>query len=388
MRNETAHKVTFVTGTRADFGKLKPLIHRLDEDDAFEVHLFVTGMHMLSQYGATWDEVRKAGYTNIFPFVNQNTSDSMDHVLAKTISGLSDYVTEFTPDMLVLHGDRVEALAGAAVGSLNNILIAHIEGGEVSGTVDELIRHAVSKLSHVHFVSNDIARRRLLQLGERTESIHVIGSPDIDVMNSDSLPALSEAQSRYDIDFDDYAILIFHPVTSELGDLRRQSEVIIDDVIETGLNYIVVYPNNDEGSKTILYEYSRLADLERFRVFPSLRFEHFLTLLKHAKFVIGNSSAGVREAPHFGVPALNLGSRQNNRARSELILDIPRIERGEIKKAIGRLDGIPRVPLELFGDGKSAERFHSIVTADDFWKIETQKFFVDRDVVADVESTS
>ena len=371
-------KVAFLTATRADFGKLKPLMQRLNEDSHFEVHLFVTGMHMLSNYGSTWTEVRKAGFGNLYTFINQNSSDSMDHILAKTVSGLADYVVEIEPEMLVVHGDRVEALAGATVGALNNILTSHVEGGEVSGTVDELIRHAVSKLSHVHFVANDLAKDRLLQLGEVDHTVHVIGSPDIDVMNSDSLPTVEEARQRYEFPFADYGILMFHSVTTECKDLRRQIRVVVDDVIASGCNYLVVYPNNDPGTEIILDEYSKLRGHERFRLYPSLRFEHFLTLLKHAQFIIGNSSAGVREAPHFGVPAINLGSRQNNRVKSDAVLEVKNIESGRVAQAIAAVADMPRNPRELFGDGNSAERFHDIVTEEKFWAAKTQKFFVDR----------
>lgn len=380
MADKNVHKVTFLTATRADFGKLKPLMQKLQDDESFEVHLFVTGMHMLSKYGSTWGEVQNAGFRNLYKFINQNSSDSMDHVLAKTVSGLADYIVEIAPDMLVVHGDRVEALAGATVGAFNNILTSHIEGGEVSGTVDELIRHAVSKLSHAHFVANDGARERLLQLGEQEETIHVVGSPDIDIMNSNSLPTLEDAKNRYELDFRDYSILMFHSVTSEHDDLNRQIKVVVDEVIASGLNYIVVYPNNDPGTEYILNEYSRFVELPCFRVYPSLRFEYFLTFLNHARFIIGNSSAGVREAPHFGVPTINLGSRQNNRVRSEAVIDVADIESIGIRRAISQASKMPRRPLSLFGDGNSAERFHKIVTKDSFWKLRTQKFFVDRRV--------
>ena len=131
MKPSQIHKIVFLTGTRADFGKLKSLMNRLRNDEDFELHVFVTGMHMLSKYGYTCEEVEKANFRNIHKFINQNSSDSMDHILSKTISGLSDYVKEIKPDLIVVHGDRVEALAGAAVGALNNILVGHIEGGEV-----------------------------------------------------------------------------------------------------------------------------------------------------------------------------------------------------------------------------------------------------------------
>lgn len=379
MSASAPRRIVFLTGTRADFGKLKPLMSRLQADPAFDVHVFVTGMHMLSKYGYTCEEVDRSGFTHVHRYINQNASDSMDHVLAKTIVGLSDYVREMAPQLIIVHGDRVEALAGATVGALNNVLIGHIEGGEVSGTIDELIRHAVSKLSHVHFAANDRARQRLIQLGEQSASVHVIGSPDIDVMNSDTLPSIDEVRRRYEIPFEHYGVLAFHPVTSEVADLRRQAAVLVDQIIESRRNYVVIYPNNDHGCDHILQAFERLQGLPNFRIFPSMRFEYFLTALKHADFMVGNSSAGVREAPHFGVPALNLGSRQNKRVSCPTVLDVP-IEPLALAQALNRIDEVPRNALALFGDGGSAERFHAILKSQAFWNTPTQKYFVDRDV--------
>lgn len=370
-------KVVFLTGTRADFGKLKSLMSRIQTDAAFELHVFVTGMHMLARYGYTCDEVEKAKFRNIYKFINQNLSDGMDHILSKTISGLSDFVKEIGPDLIVVHGDRVEALAGAAVGALNNILVGHIEGGEVSGTVDELIRHAVSKLSHIHFVANEIAKRRLIQLGECAEHIYVIGSPDIDIMNSRDLPTIKEVQGYYDFDFETYAILMFHPVTTELSDLARQIRVVVEQVIESGLNYVVIYPNNDLGTGIILEEYKRLEGIKHIRIYPSMRFEYFLTLLKNADFIIGNSSAGIREAPHFGVPAINLGTRQHNRVNCDQIINAA-IDIDSINNALNLIRTMTRQAHELFGNGGSDGRFHEILKRADFWEVARQKNFVDQ----------
>lgn len=379
MSNNKIRKVVFLTGTRADFGKLKSLMLRLQDDEMFEIHIFVTGMHMLSKYGSTWEEIRKTGFRNIYKFINQNASDSMDHILAKTVAGLADYVKETAPDMLVVHGDRVETLAGAIVGALNNILVAHVEGGEVSGTVDELIRHATSKLSHLHFVANDSAKKRLTQLGEVVDSIHVIGSPDIDVMNSSSLPDIGEVKRYYGFDFQDYAILLFHPVTTELDDLRRHVRTLVDQVLASGLDYIVIYPNNDHGTEIIFEEYARLQNNPRMKIYPSMRFEYFLTTLRNATFIIGNSSAGIREAPHFGVPAINLGTRQNNRVKCDLVLDAE-IEPEAIARAMIRSREMPRHSSTLFGNGNSAERFHEVVKNPSFWNRKTQKYFVDQEI--------
>jgi len=232
----TKRKILFLTGTRADFGKLKSLINITDSHEEFEVHLFVTGMHMHYKYGYTVDEIERTGIKCIYKYINYTTESTMDLTLAKTIEGLSSYVQEEKPDLIVVHGDRGEALAGAIVGALNNIIVAHIEGGEVSGTIDELIRHAVTKMSHVHFVSNDRAQNRLVQMGELADNIFMIGSPDVDIMFSDSLPSLEEVKEYYEIPYERYAMLMFHPVTTEPHRIQHDAHTLIDVREAKGLN--------------------------------------------------------------------------------------------------------------------------------------------------------
>jgi len=377
MRSSERRKITFLTATRADFGKLKPLIAKVADAPGLEYDIFATGMHMLSRYGSTLHEIYKSGFTNVYPYTNQDGSvtSQMDLVLANTVQGLGLHIREQRPDLLVVHGDRVEALAGAIVGVLNNLLVAHIEGGEVSGTVDETLRHAVTKLSHVHFVANEQAATRLQQLGELPSSTFVIGSPDIDVMFSDSLPNLAEVKARYEIGFSDYAIFVYHPVTTEHGNLRSKIRTTVATLVDSALNFVVIQPNNDYGADIIQEELSQLATHPRFRLLPSMRFEYFLGLLKHARFIAGNSSAGIREAPAYGVPTLNIGTRQLNRWHHESIVNVP-----ENREQI--LDGISKLPRRVapvthFGDGRSADRFLSILTNPAVWEIPTQKFFRD-----------
>jgi UDP-N-acetylglucosamine 2-epimerase (hydrolysing) len=325
----------------------------------------------------TAEEVEKAGFSNIHTFMNQFPGEPMELVLANTINGLSRYVQEYRPDMIVVHGDRVETLAGAIVGSLRNVLVAHIEGGELSGTVDELIRHSVSKLAHLHFVANEGAAGRLRQLGERPESIHVIGSPDIDVMLSGSLPTIQETRRRYDIVFDEYGIVLFHPVTTELGAGRRAVDELVAALLASGLNYVVIYPNNDSGCEAIFERYAALEGEPRFKLLPSMRFEHFLTLLKHARFLIGNSSAGVREAPVFPVPSVNIGTRQQNRFCYDSILESG-AGRASILTAIRQACAMRGVkPSRFFGDGRSAPRFLAALAQEKLWSTPKQKQFCD-----------
>ncbi|MGA3023526.1 MAG: UDP-N-acetylglucosamine 2-epimerase [Bryobacteraceae bacterium] len=231
--------------------------------------VFVTGMHMLSRYGLTIDEVIKAGFTRIHAFMNQFRGEPSEHVLANTITGLSRYVQEYEPDMIVVHGDRIETLAGAIVGALRNVLVAHI----------------------------------------------------------------------------------------------------------------VIYPNNDPGSDCILARYAALDGDPRFKLLPSMRFESFLTLLKHAQIIVGNSSAGIREAPVFGVPTVNVGSRQQNRFRYESILDVPD-DRVAIGDAIARACRIESVrPSRFFGDGHSAPRFLRALSDRMVWETPRQKQFCDFEAV-------
>jgi len=370
-------KILFISGTRADFGKLKPLICATDLSPDFDVTVFATGMHLHHRHGLTVKEIEKSGIRNIFRYYNFTTESTMELTLAKTIEGISSYIREEPPDLLVIHGDRVEALAGAISGALNNILVAHIEGGEVSGTIDEFLRHSTSKMSHIHLVANEAAKARLIQMGELPETVFVIGSPDVDVMLSNDLPGLDYVKERYDIGFDRYGILMFHPVTTEVDEIEEHVEGLVQAVMESGRNYVVINPNNDVGSSVILAGYKAFEGNPRFRSFPSIRFENFLVLLKNSDFILGNSSAGIREAPYYHVPTVNVGTRQNGRSVREDIIHCG-YGKDEILAAIESIkDYKPLHHDEHFGAGNSSEQFMNLLHNPAFWAISKQKRFKD-----------
>jgi UDP-N-acetylglucosamine 2-epimerase (hydrolysing) len=374
---ECNRKILFLTATRADFGKLKSLIRSVSEAEEFESAIFATGMHMLARYGSTVQEIYKSGFRNVHPYINQDgsVSSQADLVLANTVAGLGLHIRESRPDLLVVHGDRIEALAGAIVGALNNVRVAHIEGGEVSGTVDELLRHAVTKLSHVHFVANEEARQRLQQMGEDSNSIFVIGSPDTDIMFSSSLPSLEEVREHYEIPFDRYGVVLYHPVTTETATMRRRAHEVVSALLESDLNFVVIHPNNDHGAEIILEEMERVKSVSRFRFIPSMRFEYFLALMKNASVMVGNSSAGIREAPSYAVPTINLGSRQHGRFSCASIVNVE--EEGD---AI--LDALANLPTRLqpvhhFGCGNCSTAFLGVLRNSSIWELPTQKQFND-----------
>ena len=373
-------KIIFITGTRADYGKMKPLMKALNNSEKFDVYIFVCGMHLSQTFGGTYREILKDKYENVYvayglPYMQNASVD-----FGNTVSSLSAYTENILPDMIVVHGDRMDALAGAIVGALHNIKVGHIEGGELSGTIDESIRHAVSKFAHIHFVCTEEARARLIQLGEESERIFVIGSPDIDIMLSSNLPSLDEAKKRYDIVFERYGILMYHPVTTEYDLTGSNVGKVVTAVINSGKNYIVIYPNNDLGSEIILNEYKRFDGSKKFRVFSSLRFEYFLTLLKNADFIIGNSSAGIRESGIYGIPAIDIGSRQSGRY-SDASTNLQHVYENvdEIILAINNADKY-KTRSQLFGDGNSTKKFMHIIEKDEFWDIDIQKHFVDIDM--------
>ncbi len=365
-------KIIFVTGTRADWGKLKSLI--IETSKSFEVFIFITGMHNDPKYGNTYLDVQRIENVNFHRFLNNTDESTMDLTVSKTIDGFSNYVDIVNPDLIVVHGDRPEPLACSIVGSFKNILVAHVEGGEISGTIDELIRHSVSKLSHIHFVSNNKAKDRLIQMGENKNSIFIIGSPDIDLMYSKNLPSIKEAKSKYDIKFNEYAICLFHPVTTEIKYTVSQIDCLINAIELSEKNYIVIYPNNDLGSDIIIEKYKKLKS-PNFKVLPSIRFEYFLTILKNSSFIIGNSSAGIREAPYYSKHSINIGSRQNKRDLNNLIINCD-FDQDSILKSIQSTDDKKAItPIKNFGDGNSSKLFVKTLKTSDFWKINHQKEF-------------
>lgn len=370
-------KVLFITGTRADYGKIKSLIRSVEQSSNLEAYIFVSGMHLIQELGDTYLEIIKDNYSNTYVDFSQVNKGIMSYDLGDVICNLTCYVKRIKPDIILVHGDRIDALAGAVVGALNNILVGHIEGGELSGTIDDSIRHAISKFAHLHLVCNEEARKRLIQMGEQKERIFIMGSPDIDIMLSDSLPTLEQVKRRYNINFNKYAILMYHPVTTEFDSLAKKIENLVDALIESALNYIVIYPNNDLGSELILKEYKRFNNNNNFISFPSMRFEYFLTLLQNADFMIGNSSAGIRETGVYGIPDIDVGSRQTGRYNSTGT-NIQHVGENinEILDAIQNINNF-RIRTSMYGKGKSTDKFMEVLKKEEIWDLPIQKKFVD-----------
>jgi len=366
-------KIGFLTGTRAEYGKIKPLITALDP--IFDVVILATGMHLLNQYGNTIKHILDDGLARVVTFSNQDIDANMEDVLSETIRKLAEVLRFEKIDLLVVHGDRVEAIAGALTCALMNLRVAHVEGGEISGTVDNLLRHSISKLSQHHFVSNDAALKTLMNLGEPSSEIYVIGSPDLDVMGSKELPSISEVRNHYGINFKDYGILIFHPVTTEIESLQAQMDALIKSVENTHIPWVIIQPNNDLGSEIVRVNLKRLNNPKRYKHIPSMRFEYFLTLLKNARLILGNSSAGIKEAPSYGVATVNVGSRQRNRLATGQIKSVINClpEHTEISRSVESALKMEVEKSTFFGDGEASKKFNQILLNENFWEYPLEK---------------
>ncbi|KKM21205.1 hypothetical protein LCGC14_1637790 [marine sediment metagenome] len=376
--------IIFVTGTRADFGHLRPLIDSCISSGKFNIHIFVTGTHVYSlknkdKYRETALEISEeyGKSANVTMFYN-GASDlkSMSDIASSTIMGFSKYIEEVHPDLVVIFGDRIEQLGAAISSVLENILTIQIEAGDVTGTIDESLRHSITKLCHAHFVANEIARNRVIQMGEKDENVFIIGAPSLDIILKANLIGLEEVKKRYGVNLEHYSILIFHPVTTEYKDMEKIVKSVVDAILESEQNFIVIGPNSDSGSNYIWDEYKKRFSSISIKVFSSLSFIDYLILLKNADFIIGNSSSGVIEAPYFGVPTVNIGSRQNNRTNNDKIINCG-YGKYDILRAIEQSFKLENPVFYEFGDGDSGSKFVDILNRDKFWRINKQKKFID-----------
>ena len=375
MHSINKKKLLFVTGTRADFGKLEPLAIAAHKE-GFSITFFITGMHMFEKYGLTKEEVRNHKEFELFEFLNQRDGDPQDIILAKTVLGFSDYLKEINPDLVIIHGDRVEAIACSIVCATNYYLSVHIEGGEVSGTVDEIFRHCNTKLCTLHMVSSEKAKKRVLQLGESETNIFVIGSPELDIHSKNSGLNIDLVKKRYDINFEEYGICIFHPVTSELDSIGSQAKSLFEALSESGKNFVVILPNNDPGCSQIKKEINKL-NPKKFKVLPSMRFIFFSELMKNCSIFVGNSSTGVREIPFLGIASLDIGSRQFNRASNKSIEYISPFDKKKILYFLEKNWNKKYDKNLEYGKGNAAKNFVKILLNKNIWDKSLQKNFKD-----------
>ncbi|MHA6645989.1 UDP-N-acetylglucosamine 2-epimerase [Mesorhizobium sp. A623] len=353
-------KICYVTGTRADFGLMLSTLRLLDADSSIDLAIVATGMHLLADYGSTINEVVASGLKlagRVAIAEGEPGGSLMAANIGRMLIGFTETFAASRPDIVLLLGDRGEMLAGAIAALHLNIPIAHIHGGERSGTIDEPIRHAISKLSHIHLVATEQSRRRLISMGERQDTVHVVGAPGLDSLSGLEIQNRTALMQRHGLDPDrGLSLLVYHPVLHETGQAGGDVTAITDALKHAGLQIVALKPNSDAGGaavRDILEARAAAHDLTLFTHLPRAEFVQFMA---NADLMIGNSSSGIIEAASFGTPVINLGSRQNLRERNHNTVDIG-IDAAAIKSAIGAIVGAPRpVATNIYGDGRAGPR--------------------------------
>ncbi len=316
--------ITCMTGSRADYPRVKAVLEEICSRPNLELNLVVTGAHLSREFGYTVEEIEEDGF-NIAAKVDMYTGDDTPYGMAKSAArcadGVADALKRIGPDLFLLTVDRIETLAAAQSAALMNIPIAHIQGGEVTGTIDESIRHAVTKLSHIHFPATADAKERIVRMGEDAEYVYAVGCPYLDMIRT--LRYKDRDQLAVEYEFDPQKPLILfcqHPVTTEYGQATDQIRKTISALNGfTDVEIVAIYSNADAGGREII---KMMKKGSKFHVFPNIVERDYLSLMKLAALIIGNSSAGIREAPSFKLPAVNIGTRQNGRFRAANVIDV------------------------------------------------------------------
>lgn len=358
-------KVCYVTGTRADFGLMRSTLAALHDSEALELSILVTGMHLSDKYGRTADDIRAADLpiSAIVEVDLESASGAeMARNLGKMMAGFVDAFLKLEPDLVLVLGDRGEMLAAALSAVHLNIAVAHIHGGERSGTIDESIRHAISRLSHFHFVSTPQSRDRLVRMGEQASAVYLTGAPGLDGI--EALAVHSREALLRDAALDPgrpVALMVYHPVVQEAETGGGGAAAIIDIVLARGIQLVALKPNSDAGSEQIRRALETRAAHGDVRVVTHFPREVFVSWMAAADIMIGNSSAGIIEAASFGTPVINIGSRQNLRERNANITDVA-VDPAAVDRAVERaLEHGRHDRRNIYGDGHSVERIVRLI---------------------------
>lgn len=369
-------KILYITGTRADFGLMQSVLGALDSCPEFSVELLATGMHLMPQFGNTIEQVRASGYPvhQLDAVFQQDNKSSMAAFLGEVTRQGTALVESIQPDMILLLGDRAEMLAGAIIGAYMYLPTIHIGGGDNTSTIDNSVRHAITRLAHLHFAATDASRERLVESGESEWRCFNAGAPALDAILDRSWDSREDVYQRLGLESElPVQVVILHPESLHEENAAGQMKLVLDTCLGEEGSYkaefngessnasppsraaaeetssdgkspnapnqnqsyqtVVIYPNADAGGRQMIEVIESYRGRTGFSIFPSLPYNDYLHLLKHADLLIGNSSSGILEAPSFGLPVLNVGDRQRGREKAENILDVP-FEAKALKEAL------------------------------------------------------
>ncbi len=374
-------KIFIVTERRADFSRFKPIIKLIEKDKSLRYDLVVTGIHLNKSFGYTKKEIldEKFKIFNEFKIFDKNyhiknDGSAMSEALGKVFINLPKIIEKSKPDIILSGFDIAANFALTVCGAHMNIPVAHIQGGEVSGTIDESLRHAMSKFSNFHFTATKETKNRLIKMGEIKKNIFVVGCPSIDALKMEQEEESKIIKKKFNIDIlKDYILIIQHPVTTEIKDVHKQFVETLEALRKIQIQKLFVFPNNDAGSTKII----NLIKRKKFNHCQTLSLKEYKTLLKNSKALVGNSSSGIHEAATYKIPVLNIGTRQEGRTKSinvvnakydriEIYNSLQKILKQNFKKKLRNLKN-------LYGDGNSSKKIIKIIKRLKLKNFNTQK---------------
>lgn len=360
-------KVAIVTATRAEYGILRPLLIRLEAEAEIELQLLVTGTHLSEKYGKTEDEIVKDGfpiYARIPILEEDNSAYGVSCTMANAIKGFAEYFAKEHPDLLIVLGDRTEMLGICSAAMNERVPIAHLHGGELTeGAVDDCVRHALTKMSYLHFPASEEYRRRIIQLGESPDRVFNVGALGVENILKTPLLSYEEMCENIGIPKDKkYVVVTFHPVTLEDESASEQVDALIEAMRQKDdYFYLITKANADVGGELVNARFEAYCQcVANAKLVASLGMQRYLSAVKYSSFVLGNSSSGIIEAPAFGVSTVNIGDRQKGRLMADTIIQCD-AEKEAIAAAMDKAEQMESVVSGLYGDGNTSEKIVMVI---------------------------
>lgn len=338
-------KICVVTGTRAEYGILQPVLKAIEAKRELELSLIVTGMHLSHEFGYTAKEIEDDGFridAKVDMLPSGDTPKAMAESIGVGIIGMAQAWEQLEPDIILVLGDRVEPLTAAIAGVFMNIPVAHIHGGDVSGNIDESVRHAITKFAHIHFPATTKSAKRIVKMGEDEWRVHIVGPLGIYAMPEADFIPKEKLCKNLDLNPDKPLILVVqHPVTTQVESAPKQMRETMEALVELKEQAVVIYPNADAGGRAIIEVIKEYGNYPFIRAFKNLPYLTFLSLMKIVDIMVGNSSAAIVDTSLFGLPAVNIGVRQEGRERGANIIDTSHKKEKiitAVKKALNDMD--------------------------------------------------
>ena len=320
-------RIAVVTGTRAEYGILLPVLKAIETRPGLELRLIATGMHLSREFGYTVKEIEDDGFrihTKVEMLPSSDTPKAMAESIGVGIAGMAQAWEQLKPDIILVLGDRVEPLAAAIAGAFMNIPVAHIHGGDVSGNIDESIRHAITKFAHIHFPATAKSAERIFKMGEDKWRVHIVGPLGIYAMSQTDLVPKEKLYEKLGLNPDEPLILVVqHPVTTQVESAPQQMRETMEALVKLNEQAVVIYSNADAGGRAMIEVIKEYKNYTFIKTFKNLPYLTFMSLMKNAGVIVGNSSAAIVDTSLFGIPAVNIGIRQQGRERGANIIDCP-----------------------------------------------------------------